>query len=228
MAFEQDITELVKASDRLTGIVDGKIAEIDGRVSQAQTQVSGYIAGARGEAPFYRLTKNQTLTGTSGSVPSFWSSGAGITYTLVQSVNTGIEWLDRTAEEQALLQAMGRGGIKHFYRNFNIWRMDWTEVDHLYTMYQQINLSTPSTTAAMTKLLSGHIDGFWADGATSEWKLTGRYNGYANLAYTHIHPNRRTPTGSMLFALPATVAGHVPLDANTWGEYPYIGDTQND
>ncbi len=228
MAFEQDITALVTATDQLTGVVDNKIGEIDSRVTQAEGQVNAYIANARTELPFYRLTKNQVLSGTDQSIPSYWRSGAGMTFTLIQSVNTGIEWADRTPEEQSLLTAMGKSGIKHIYQNFNIWRMDWISAEPIYTMYQRINMSTPSTTAAMTKLLSGIIDGHWANGVTSEWKLTGSYHGRDNLSYRHPHPYKRSETGSLLFALPATVAGHVPLDANVWGTFPYIGDNQND
>ncbi len=100
MAFEQDITELVQASDRLTGMVESKISDIDAKVTQAQNQVNEYVNNARGEMPFYRLSKNQILAGTTGSVPDFWSTGRGTTFTLVQTVKTNVEWADRTPEEQ--------------------------------------------------------------------------------------------------------------------------------
>ena len=221
------------SSNNLTTVVDGKIQNIDQRVDQrvdqSQVQVDGFISNARKEFPFYRITKNQLLTGTTGSVPSHWSSGGGTSFTLVQSVNTGTLWENRTAEEQALLTAIGRSGVQHFLRNFNIWKMEWSTPTPSHTMYQQVNLSTITTVAAMVKLLSGSLSGHWAQGAVlNEWKLTGSHYGRTNLAYTHCHPYRGSPTGSILFALPACVTGHVPIEDGVWGEFPYIGDTQND
>ncbi len=123
---------------------------------------------------------------------------------------------------------MGRGTTKYIYRDLNIWRMDWVLTDHTYTMYQQVNAALSITEAAMTKLLSGSINGHWANGATNEWKLTGTHYGLVSHRYSHIHPYRQSATGSMLFALPAAISGHLPLNASLWGTFPYIGDTQND
>ncbi|MFT4925640.1 MAG: hypothetical protein ACI8WB_001733 [Phenylobacterium sp.] len=242
MSFEQDITELVKASDRLTGMVDDKIDGIDasvtqaingidGRVNQAESQVTSYVSDARAEAPFYRISKNQVLNGTTGSVPDHWNSNTGLTYTLVQSVIAGKQWADRTAEEQALLTVMGRVGMVYIYVNFNIWRMDWTSQGlpaGSYTMYQQVNNSTVITIAAMTKLLSGDINNYWAHGAKSEWSLTGIHSTPTPHGYQHTHPYRQTETGSLLFALPAAITGKMPLDPTLWGIFPFIGGTQND
>lgn len=228
MAFEQDITELVQASDRLTGVVEGKISDIDSKVQQAQTQVDDYIATARGETPYYRISKNQALAGTDGHVPDFWHSGEGITYTLVQSVNDSVDWVDRTPEEQELLTAMNSTNTRYVSVPFNIWRMDWTLADHTHTLYQRVNAPVPITVAAMTKLISGSTYASWAQGVTNEWTLTGVHEGLTPHRYSHIHPYRTSATGSMLFALPAAIAGHIPLDAKNWSLFPYIGDTQND
>lgn len=43
MAFEQDITELVKSTDRLTDIVDNKVSEIDSRVNSAEAQFQQWL-----------------------------------------------------------------------------------------------------------------------------------------------------------------------------------------
>ncbi len=227
MALEKDITELVHSSDRLTEAVAGQIDAIDSRVKQAQSEADELIANARSEQQFYRLNKNQALTGTSGAIPDFWQSGNGVTYTKVQEIKAGIEWEDRTPLEQELLTAMGREGEKYVYKTFNIWRMDWVASSHTHLLYQQVNAATPATVAAMTKLLSGKIIGSWADNATDQWTLSGLHLGLVPYRYHHMHPYRQSGEGSMLFCLPAAVAGYHSLKAEHWGVFPYIGDEQN-
>lgn len=228
MAFEQDITTLVHQSDRLTDAVAEQIGHIDARVKQAEDEADTYIKNARSELPFYRLSVNQVLNGTTGHVPDGWNSGAGVTYTLIQEVKTNTLWKDRTPMEQELLTAMGRENEQFIYHAFNIWRMDWAAGADPHTLFQQVNGATPITVAAMTKLLSGKIYANWAEGATDEWKLTGIYYGLAPHRYLHIHPYRLSGEGSMLFCLPAALAGYHPLTADLWSMFPYIGGTQND
>lgn len=228
MAFEQDINDLVAANDRVTNLVSGKLSAYDTRVAQAESKIDSYTNTADVYVPFYRLTKNDALTVTSGSIPDHWHSSNAFTYTLVQSVETAKAWDDRTEEERDLLRAMSREGTFYIYRNFNIWRMDWTAGEDDGGLYQKANSIVPTTVGAMTKLLSGSIEGNWAEGATNEWKLTGRHIPPSSWNYHYIVPSRTSDTGSMLFALPAAIAGHVRLDASYWGTFPYIGDQQYD
>lgn len=228
MALEQDILTRTQANDTLVTTLNGKTAQINTKVAQSQTQVSDFVLPHREQSSFYRLSKNQSLDGTTGSVPNFWGSGTNVTYTKVQDVVSGIAWNTRTEEEKALLTAMGQENVVHYFKNFSIWRMDWTLDDHGVTLYQNINGGVATTIAAMTKLLSGSISNYWAHGATNQWKLTGEHSAATPYGYHNIHPIRQSPTGSMLFALPAALAGWHPLDARKWGFFPYIGDTQND
>ena len=41
MTIEQNIAELVQASNKLTGVVDGKIQEIDSKVASAEQKFNG-------------------------------------------------------------------------------------------------------------------------------------------------------------------------------------------
>ncbi|MFT4925643.1 MAG: hypothetical protein ACI8WB_001736 [Phenylobacterium sp.] len=229
MAFEQDVAELVTASDNLTGMINTQLNGINTRLAQAEGLANSFAANVERNKPIYRLSKNQILEGTTGSVPDFWLSGSGVTYTLVQKVEHQKEWADRTAEERELLTAMGREGLRYLHMEFNIWRMDWVPTDVTFTLYQRGYSSGPVTIAGMTKLLSGSTDGFWAAGATNEWKLTGQTYMPEPYGYIHTHPvKEKDSSGSMLFALPALIAGIMPLDdARTWWTFPYLGDEQS-
>lgn len=228
MALEQDISELVLSSDRLTATMEQQIDSLEQRTVTAEKELQSFIDNAKGEQAYYCLSKNQELMGTTGHVPDHWNSGNGVTYTLVQSVNHNVEWLDRTVEEQELLTAMGRKEQMYVYKPFNIWRLDWVTSADRHLMHQQVNGATVFTVGAMTKLLSGEAFYGWAQGATNEWKLTGQHEPLRKHRYHHIHPYRLTGSGSMLVALPAAIAGYVPLNPKTWGNFPYIGDTQDD
>ncbi len=216
------------ASQALSDEVSGKVAEINSVVSGARQDIDNFISGERSNYPFYRLTKNQSLEGVDGSVPDHWSSASDVTYTLVQTVLDNVAWGDRTDEEKELLDILGGAGVQYTKSNFNIWRMDWTSIAPEHTLYQKVNHSVGITVCALTKVLSGSISNYWATGSVvGEWKVSGMYIPKSNLGYVHCHPQRLSETGSMLFALPACVAGRVPFESGMWGDYPYIGDGQD-
>ncbi|MFT4925635.1 MAG: hypothetical protein ACI8WB_001728 [Phenylobacterium sp.] len=229
MGFEQDIAQLVTASSDVTGIVDTHLNGFESRVAVAEGKVDQYMVNPLLERSHYRLTKNQRLLGTDGSVPDGWSAAPNVTFKLIHTVSANTPWADRPEVEKEIMVAMGLEGHQYLMWSFNIWQVDWTEIgQYHYTLFQKINTSGLVTVAAMTKIISGHAHQSWLTGAGSEWKLTGEVGYRNNLGYTHIHPNKSSDAGSFQFALPAAVAGHVRIDQNKWGLYPYIGDTQND
>ncbi|MFT4925634.1 MAG: hypothetical protein ACI8WB_001727 [Phenylobacterium sp.] len=229
MSFEQDIAAQITASDTLTSVVGGKVTDISTRIWDKEEEVRGFVIENREQPAWMRISKNQRLLGTDQSIPDFWESAGGITYTLVHTVGADTAWVDRPEIEQEILAAMGRHGAGNIHLSFNIWRMDWANmVGSAHTFFQRHNTASATTVAAYTKLLSGEIAYNWAHGATSEWKLTGTYFPQNSNGHLVTHPMRRTPDGSMLFALPAAVSGNVPLDDNIWGLFPYIGDTPDE
>ncbi len=231
MAFEQDLMAKTQANESLTSQVLGKVAGIDAKMSTTGEQINQVVYDVREKSPYYRLSKNQRLTGTTGSVPDHWLSNSGCTYTLVQSVVDSTAWADRTNEERELLTAMGRAEQAYVYDEFHIWRLDWVMDENdanPFTLYQAVNGVNAVSVAAFTKILSGDIDGQWANGATNQWQLTGSHLGFTQHKYHHIHGYPKTPTGSVLLALPAAIAGYINFDPKTWGVFPYIGDGQND
>lgn len=230
-----DISNLTAAVNSAVQSLDGAVSQynlqantVNSRVAKAESDVAAFIGGARVEYPFWRISKNQMLSGN-GAIPDFWVTGSGATYTRIQTVAGSKPWADRTAEERGLLTAAGRQGADYLSASFEIWRVDWTTDTPSYLAYQSLNLPPVSTVAAYTKLLAGNISDHWAHGAEiDQWKITGtHYHAPGNLYYTNCHPIRRSPTGSMLFALPAVVAGRVPIESGTWGLFPYLGDNVN-
>ena len=55
MALEQDIADLISASNELTTVVDNKIQAIDGKLAaslkESKDKTDSYIRNARGEIP---------------------------------------------------------------------------------------------------------------------------------------------------------------------------------
>jgi len=182
-------------------------------------------------SPIIRLTKNQALTGSSGSPPTGWYGHPNCTFENVCNVGSDANPENRHPLAKELLDYIGIRNVAYFGRGFNIWRITWP-AGTPSLMHQFLNLTNYlSTVAAYTKLESGAVFGAWADGATNTWKLTGQQTG-GNMPHTYwmIHPYPvNNGAGSLLFALPAAVIGPVDLNnQQNWALYPYIGDTQYD
>jgi hypothetical protein len=175
----------------------------------------------------FRITTNQVLAGTeTGGVDTVnsWSvnPACGVTFKFMFKVDTNVVWTARTAEEQALLTAMGREGTQYIERAFNVYRMSWSSVCP-WTMFQHVPMQPMLTTAAFTKLESGVIEGQWATGIKSTWGLSGTHILPGIGGYAHPHPNTTTATGSILIAMPATVVGYVDLNRPiNWGWFTYM------
>ncbi len=181
--------------------------------------------------PFYRISSNQILTGTTGGTSANndtvngWSANAacGVYLRYMFTVNTNVLWANRTPEEQALLTAMGRAGTQYIERAFNVYRLGWNNGPCSWTFFQHAPDQPSMTTAAFTKLEAGTIVGFWANGISTSWALTGTHLGPNINGYSHPHPATSTATGSLLIAMPATVVGYVDLtNPVNWGWFPYV------
>lgn len=174
--------------------------------------------------PFYRMTANQELNSASATNIDGWgvNTGQGMSVQYQFTVNTNVAFSARTAEEQALLTAMGRAGVQYIKSPFRVYRLSWTQAG-VWTMFQHIPQLPTYTTAAFTKLESGAISGQWADGTKATWSLTGVHETPAANGYQHIHPITGSVTGSLLVAMPASVAGFVDLRRPiNWGWFPYV------
>lgn len=225
--MSEDVIAVLGAANELTAAITVEHERILAEVADAKTQIDNYVNLQLSKQPFFRLTKNQALAGTDGQNPDFWLSGAGVTYQKLQLVGKDTAWADRTSEERALLTAMGISDVVKMSADFYIWRMTWDTAEPTHTLYQTVNNSIVLTSGAMMKLESGSLSGFWAEGISDTWQLTGVVHGRSAMGYTNNHPNRDSIEGAALVALPATLAGHHSL-VDGWGIFPYIGDSQYD
>jgi hypothetical protein len=165
------------------------------------------------------------------------NSDFDIRVSLYRTIVSGIDWVDRDAEEQEILAAMGRSGVKHFIPEIRVMKMVWSgyDSDHhsKHSLYpsQVISSSTSVTAGSYAKILSGDIRGHWLNGANNEWKCCGTYYGALPGYYLNIHPYVYTSSGEVLFIWPGAVSGRVSLDSENpkWGYFPSLyGDAPFD
>ncbi|BBN81957.1 hypothetical protein PA25_19420 [Pseudoalteromonas sp. A25] len=249
MALEQDIANLVGKAEELTTVVENKISDIDSKVAQSKTKVDGYINqvnnyinSARDKQSHFRLTKNQALIANDeGSFPKYWSGGFVKSAKLIETVTTGVEPEQRSALAREFLQAIN-SDRKYFANSFKIWELEYypnrrgENVNlYAYLMYQYFRAPTHMTIAGIVKHIKGVVpDNWWCHGlkAGEPAKLCGHTYGVDTLrnAYSHCHPYVRgegkpeTETGIIQVALPAVVTGDVDLSKGQWGQFPYLGD----
>ncbi|KAB0292024.1 hypothetical protein F2P58_02520 [Vibrio fortis] len=228
-----------EASKSMTTEVSQKMGQIDNEVAQAKAQIDSYIAGARGEHGITRQSKNQYGNLTGDNLDFFAKNSAfDIRVSLYRTIVTGIEWADRDAEEQEILTAMGRKGVKHFRPSIRVMKMVWSGFDEdkhsRYTIYPNptMSASTAVTVGSYAMLLSGDIRGAWLNGVKkNEWKCCGYNYKPTPGAYIHSHPGPYSASGEVLFIWAGAVSGHVSLDSKNpkWGYFPSLyGDAPFD
>ncbi|CAH9057600.1 hypothetical protein PSECIP111854_02031 [Pseudoalteromonas sp. CIP111854] len=249
MALEQDIATLVGKAEDLTTMVDNKIQNIDAKVAQSKVKVDGYIDqvnnyinSARDKQSHFRVTKNQALIpNDEETFPKFWQAGFLKSAKVVETVITGTETEQRSALAREFLQAIN-SDRKYFAGNFKIWELEYYpnrrgehSNQYAYLMYQYFRVPTYMTIAAVVKHIKGVVpDNWWCHGlaAGEPAKLCGHTYGVGATrnVYSHCHPYVRgegkpeTETGIIQVALPAVVTGDVDLSKKQWGQFPYLGD----
>ncbi|MEZ8781851.1 hypothetical protein [Vibrio splendidus] len=227
-----------EASKAVTSEVNQKMGKIDNEVAQAKVKIDSYVANARGEYGITRQSKNQ-YGNLTGDMLDFFSKNPGfdIRVSLYRTIVTGTDWVDRDAEEQEILSAMGRSGAKHFKPNIRVMKMVWSGFDSenhsRYTIYPNpvMTASTGVTTGSYAKILSGDIRGSWLGGVTRDWGCCGQYHTPAPGKYVHAHPGPYSSSGEVLFLWAGAVSGYVSLDKEKpkWGYFPSLyGDAPFD
>jgi hypothetical protein len=168
-----------------------------------------------------RVSRNQYGNIDGSGNRTGWSNNTGVSWTVYRYIYTGTVWTSRDAEEKEILAAMGMSGVQHFQPSpMIVARVTWGSALSWVTFPNQIRMVGTYTLASYCKSVSGNVlDGYWASGMTTSWKLCGGHAGpYAPGDYMHAHPSSAGP-GSALVIWPAVVSGYFPLDpANPkWG-----------
>ena len=237
MTIEQNIAELVQASNNLTGVVDGKIQEIDSKVVESKTKVDDFIASARGELSHVLLSRNQMMEPTTNGdgIKGFSTIGLDSFEVIKEATIHGsaVHDVDHTGNGYA---ADFRQNVHSDYVNgsFHLLRLKWKRGtsshparfdDNWGQGYQQGALST----GCYLRILSGDIGGGMKPihEFGNDWYFYGTRQGVNSLneAFRAEHTKLALSslpggTGEMLICLFGTVSGVVNYEKKTWGLYP--------
>lgn len=124
----------VDVAARLT--VAGEEVALRSKLDAANTQIASLEATitsltaridsleTRPKFAHFRLPPSQRLT--NGFTGGWNGLDVLSSVSLAWTMRTGIAWGSRTAEEQALLTAMGRDGVTHLYTTFNVYKLSWS------------------------------------------------------------------------------------------------------
>ncbi|MCD9523718.1 hypothetical protein GLP14_12920 [Photobacterium carnosum] len=249
MSLEQQIGALVKASENLTGAVNGKIGEIDKEVDAATKKFDNYISIARRENSNIRISRNQTLFTLksddsaiddaniiTGRIPLFFSiySSKGdqgtITHELIR-VRNGTQNPDSALAAEFKLQVLGVQSDAFLDTDFYIWHLTWKNRTPYYGFQFQFSAGWARqpgfvlNSHAYVKLVSGSVTQGMCTGAIADntWRLCGNNKVDWNVAMSGSEISScyfDTRDGEMYIALPALVMGGMP-DAS-WDYFPYV------
>ncbi len=249
MSLEQQVAALVDASNKLTGAVNGKIGEIDQRMTQAEQEFDNYIASARRENSNIRISRNQTLFTLkdddsaiddaniiTGRAPLFVSIYNGpedrgvVTHELIR-VRNGSQNPDSPIPAEFKLQVLGVASDAYIDTDFYIWHITWSGRSPYYGF--QFNFSAGwarqpgflMNSKAYVKVVSGSVSRGMCHGAVTDnqWHLCGTSKVDMNAAMTGGEISScwfDTREGEMYIALPALVMGGIPDGA--WDYFPYV------
>lgn len=236
MSLESQISALVQASNNLTKAVDGKIDEIDSRVSSAENEYNALISGIRSDFPFYRMTKNQELkisgaltVGATGTPDGFMNRSASFhKCEIVAQSESGTIPENKHQEIKSLFMDTIGSIPKFVAPDFAILRI-LTEVNatgtngSFYSIYQgPIPNGIPISIGCFIKAEVGDVR-FCFDDISNIVPNDGRWHErilrfdmqVGGSSYTHGPHIYVAPGARALIALPAVVAGKVPN--GKWG-----------
>ncbi|EGQ8456750.1 hypothetical protein KGV31_004046 [Vibrio parahaemolyticus] len=235
MSLTQDIANVVQAANNLTSEVTSKMAQIDQRVDDAESEYHGLIAGIRSDFPFYRITKNQELkvggllTAGATGTPDGWLNRKSSIHTceIVIDSQSGTLPAAKHPEVQALFMDLKGVVPQHTQPDFAIMRVSTdpseppSNISTFYSIYQgPLPNGIPYTIGMFIKVETGEARACGASHAVpadGKWHEILVYGEMANGGANYFHsPHLYVPPGSsVLIALPAVVAGKVPV--GKWG-----------
>jgi hypothetical protein len=236
VAQGQSLLDLVKGGhiSQLEADNAAKLGEVDAaltaKIAQANVDIANATAPINDKIPRIQLTKNQELFITSGTVPDDMYLSAGVTSTLISTINRVA--VNRVEPEVSLLSGI-EADIKEqfsdfeiteatlYLAGFNVIRLAWDfgepvinkVIAYMSSKYitgvNGIPKSCELSSCAFLKLESGDINGFWSEGVElGKWRFTGKVLTVENFGgYSPHHPLTNSQSGSLLLALPVTVSG---------------------
>ncbi len=229
MSLEQQIGALVKASENLTGAVNGKIGEIDKKVDDGIQHVQDAAVLSLESLPFFTVNGNHdflkyttTAAGNKSPYKMGWGNGLdGKFETELIEVRSGSNPSTRLPVVRELLDFMGIGAnTLHFSANFNILRvknisgLSSFPTYALYIPWQHIKRNN------WTYMVYSRGKGFscgpnetFNGSNQDDWRLFRtvlKQNSGAIGAYVHVDMRCYAADAEMYIALPSIIPGIYP------------------
>lgn len=209
-------------------------------------EVQAHLASSRDRQTHMRLTKNQALIpNEDGSFPAHWIKGFVKNAHIVETIDTGVEVVDRSPLAREFLSAIN-SDMKNFAGRFHVWEIEIAphrivsgEKQATYFLYQFLRYSQAVTMAAIVKHVRGVVPSrYFCHGleANAPAKVCGMLTSIGNnrnyytYTTTKVH-GENVPleeTTVLQIALPAAVTGEVDISKGAWGQFPYIGEQAYD
>lgn len=230
MTIEQNIAELVQASNNLTGVVDGKIQEIDSKVASAEQKFEGLNNELISNLGFVALNYNSdfldvhTLAENALGIENTYPIGMGVGggrndcfRSEIISVVSGTDPSSRDVDVKELLNFMGIGSSLHFSRSFNILKL--TVLDSSFIESSGYDFFIPeqhikrSPSASFMAYIKSVGDIKWRGASNHEWQQIVDHHSTDNPgSYAHVDINfQNAKVGDMFYlALPSITVGHFP------------------
>lgn len=199
MTIEQQVSELVTASNQLTSAVEGKIQEIDTQIGQKKTQVDQFLQDANPEG---RYEQEITIGGSKDFFYPVWWRTPDLSFGVSNiSILRHYSWngeaenrpLNPASQHQAALllemegNASGWNGdanfleIKRFYERYN------STVSHpsflMYTKAEKANLAKPIYLSVAENTLAANcysFSGVYLRGGGLTYKIVKNWAGNVN------------------------------------------------
>lgn len=227
MSLEQQIGALVKASENLTGAVNGKIGEIDKHLEVNTAKVDQELAKIQTKLPRIIITRNQVLNlDAETGLPTGMAIHSKVTVTEYMTISgTAI----KPAEQLALLQEMEQDmktdlrKTSYYRQGFKVLKMSWVDSPTWLAFphaaddpnLSSIPVNTFLTLGAFVKVLTGNLNHSWATGSQlGKWVFSNtKLNPAGFGCYANLHPIPGSPSGEVLVALPAAITGHIDSPA---------------
>jgi hypothetical protein len=235
VAQGQSLLDLVKGGHitKLEADSAAKLGEVDlalaAKIAQANADVVAATAPINGKIPHLKLTRNQELLISTGSIPDNVNVSLGVVVSLVGYIDAVASL--RGAGELLLLSGIEAdikqqfadfdiGKDRNYIAGFNIVQIDWDitglsddwlfSIDSAKLDSQKFSVAGDFAWASFVKVNSGVLrsGGFTGSSEVGAWRFgsekTNR-SGFGRIDYASIHANSQV--GSFLLALPVVVSG---------------------
>lgn len=230
MSLETQIASLVTAANNLTGAVNGKMGQIDQKISASEAAYLLQLEDLKKRLPRLAATKNfRMMDADANGAPESFGMHFEVTPTLVNAISNLSEAAGRPADDIALL-AQIEADVREVYPDFdirkssyyrspfNVWKYTWSALSSGssgYLIYpyaaDQVDVSSPwhvpnnsyLTMGAFVRVVEGALsNNYWATG-----NKLGKWRWCSNV----LEPNRSFGSYTALHPIRQSTAGVVEV-----------------